>query len=512
MTRYLPPSLLGNCAIASVVLSVVFLVAVPDGLAQTTFGSLTGSITDVGGAAVPNVPIEATHVRSNYKYTTQSNEVGNYTLPQLREGEYTLRATAPGFREFVAQSIQLASREERRIDIRLEVGPLETLVEVTAGATLIETETARIGDSKDAMALKILPLNTRSLYSFLALTPGVLGAGGGQATRRFAGSRVNQSEQSIDGITVSNGFDGTQISPLVSYIESFEEVRVDMANNSADIGSVGQVTVVSKSGSNDLHGNLFDYYYTVVPRAQSVCGPAGIWGAASAWRSRGWSHRIPKIYNGRDRSFFFFSFETARGSNVQQLLTRLSRYPRGGPEIFPTSPRLFAIPLTTISRFAGNRIPDNRINPVSRRIQERFYPLPNFGDPNVLTAQNYREQKSRPFDPDTYYTTRIDHRFSERSFLFGRWTWNRSHSRDYEANLPTIGQRWQTRDTRAFNLSYTHTFSPKLVSNRAGGSPTTTTHAMDRWLARKSFSSSGSLALPATFRTSTACWTCSFRE
>ncbi|HEU0006003.1 MAG TPA: carboxypeptidase-like regulatory domain-containing protein, partial [Terriglobia bacterium] len=142
MTRiHLLLNLQGGYAIASIVLGVVFLVAVP-GLAQTTFSSLTGSITDVGGAAVPNVPIEATHVRSNYKYTTLSNEVGNYTLPQLREGEYTLRATAPGFRVFVAQSIQLAAREERRIDIRLEVGPLETLVEVTAGATLIETETA----------------------------------------------------------------------------------------------------------------------------------------------------------------------------------------------------------------------------------------------------------------------------------------------------------------------------------------------------------------------------------
>src|SRR5262245_3887518 len=322
MTRFdLVSSFPGRYSIASVVLGVFCLIAVPPNLAQTTFGSLTGSITDVGAAAIPNVAIEATHIRSNYKYTTQSNEVGNYTLPQLREGEYTLRAVAPGFREFVAQGIQLAAREERRIDIRLEVGPLETLVEVTAGATLIETETARIGDSKDAIALKTLPLNTRSLYSFLALTPGVLGAGGGQATRRFAGSRVNQSEQSIDGITVSNGFDGTQISPLVSYIESYQEVRVDMANNSADIGSVGQVTIVSKSGTNEFHGNLFDYYSTPWFRARSPFAAARGSGVShQPGGSVGGPIRIPKIYNGRNRSFFFFSFETARGSNVLQLL------------------------------------------------------------------------------------------------------------------------------------------------------------------------------------------------
>jgi hypothetical protein len=109
------------------------------------------------------------------------------------------------------------------------------------------------------------------------------------------------------------------------------------------------------------------------------------------------------------------------------------------------------------------------INSVSQRIQERFYPLPNFGDPNIFASQNYREQKSRQFDPQTYYTVRLDHRFSDSSFIFGRWTWAREHSRDYEANLPTIGQRWQTRNTRAFNLSYTHNLRPTLVSETRWG-------------------------------------------
>ncbi|MGH9837756.1 MAG: carboxypeptidase regulatory-like domain-containing protein [Blastocatellia bacterium] len=451
-------------------LAIFFLASALDGRAQTTFGSITGNVTDANGAIVAGAAIEATHVRSNYRHTTRSNEVGNFTLPQLREGEYTLRATAQGFREFVAQNIQLASREERRLDVQLQVGPVESRVEVTAGATLIETETARIGDSKNAIALKSLPLNTRSLYSFLALSPGVLGAGGGQATRRFAGSRVNQSEQSIDGITVSNGFDGTQISPLVSYIESYEEVRVDMANNSADIGAVGQVTVVSKSGGNELHGNFFDYYATPWFRARNPF---------AAQRGSGVRHQpggsvggpivIPKLYDGHNRSFFFFSFETSRGSNVLQLLNPTVPLASWRAGDFSNVSTPIRNPFNNNQPFAGNRIPENLINPVSKKIQERFYPLPNFGDPNVLAAQNYREQKSRPFDPDTYYTFRLDHRFSGSSFIFGRWTWNRSHSREYEANLPTIGQRWQTRDTRALNVSYTHSLRPNLVSESRWG-------------------------------------------
>lgn len=451
-------------------LTILSLAAALDGRAQTTFGSITGNVTDANGAIVAGATIEATHVRSNYRYTARSNEVGNFTLPQLREGEYTLRATATGFREFVAQNILLASREERRVDIQFQIGPVESRVEVTAGATLIETDTARIGDSKNAVALKSLPLNTRNLYEFLALTPGVLAAGGGQATRRFAGSRVNQSEQSIDGITVSNGFDGTQISPLVSYVESYEEVRVDMANNSADIGAVGQVTIISKSGGNELHGAVFDYYSTPWFRARNPF---------AAQRGAGVRHQpggaiggpivIPKLYDGHNRSFFFFSFETSRGSNVLQLLNPtvpLASW-RAGDFSNVTTP--IRNPFNNNQPFPGNRIPDNLINPVSKKIQERFYPLPNFGDPNALVAQNYREQKSRPFDPNTYYTIRLDHRFSEASFIFGRWTWNRSYSRDFEANLPTIGQRWQTRDTRAFNLSYTHSLRPNLVSESRWG-------------------------------------------
>src|SRR5262249_18106663 len=200
-------------------------------LGQTTFATITGQVTDSAGGVIPGAAVEARHVVSNYTYTTTTNEVGHFTVAQLREGEYVLRVRLDGFKEFVAQNIQLVAQDVRRIDVRLEVGAIEATIEVSAGATLIETETARISDSKDARALKVLPLNTRQLWDYLSLTPGVVQAGAGSSTRRFAGSRANQSDASIDGITVSNGTDGTQISPLVSYVESFQEFRVDMANN-----------------------------------------------------------------------------------------------------------------------------------------------------------------------------------------------------------------------------------------------------------------------------------------
>src|SRR5207247_7744248 len=106
--------------------------------------------------------------------------------------------------------------------------------------------------------------------------------------------------------------------------------------------------------------------------------------------------------------------------------------------------------------FPGNQMPEPRISPVARQIQERFSPLPNAGSATALTANNYRAQLSRPFDPNTYWTARLDHRFSDRAFVFGRYTWNRSYNRAYEANLPTIGQLDRVRDTRATTLSFTY--------------------------------------------------------
>jgi len=227
---------------------------------QTTFASITGVVMDSTGAAVPGATITATHTETNTRFTTRSNEVGNYNLAQLREGTYTLRAQAPGFKEFVAQNIVLVARDIRRVDITLEVGSVETTVEVTAGATLIETETARIADTKTATVLKTLPLNTRGIWAFLALSPNVLQAGGGSSTIRFAGSRTNQSHWSIDGTTMSDGVSETQIGPLANYIESFQEIKIDIANNTAEFGTIGQVTMISKSGTNSFHGSAFDYY------------------------------------------------------------------------------------------------------------------------------------------------------------------------------------------------------------------------------------------------------------
>ena len=123
---------------------------------QTTFATITGSVSGPAGAFVSGASVVAVHSASNYRFTAQSIEAGNYTIPPLREGAYSLRIQAAEFREFVVQNIEIALLEVRRIDARLQLGEVETTVEVTAGATLIETETARISDSQGALSPKIV--------------------------------------------------------------------------------------------------------------------------------------------------------------------------------------------------------------------------------------------------------------------------------------------------------------------------------------------------------------------
>jgi hypothetical protein len=189
-----------------------------------------------------------------------------------------------------------------------------------AGATLIETETARIGNTKTSIVLNTLPLNSRGLWSYLVLAPGVQGQNGSSVVR-FAGSRVNQENWSIDGTTFADGVDNTQTGPMANYIESFQEAKIDMANNSAEFGSMGQVTLISKSGTNDFHGAVFDYYTTPWFRAKDYFTQARGTGIAhQPGGAVGGPVLLPKIYDGRNKTFFFFSLETSRGSQVQSLL------------------------------------------------------------------------------------------------------------------------------------------------------------------------------------------------
>lgn len=434
--------------------------------AQTSFGSITGRITDPTGAAVPNAQVKATETQSQYSYVSQSTSDGVYTIANLREGAYIVTATAPGFSEVRVPDVRLTAREIRALDLTMQVGAVTSTVDVQATpAAVIETETSRISQTRTNVELQYLPLNTRSVTSFLALAPGIGQGTTVTATYRFNGSRRNQSEFTVDGIS-NITYNGTQTSPLTSYIESFQEVRIDSANNTADAGAIGQVMVVSKSGTNQLHGSLFDYYVTPVFRARNFFSPT---------RDTGISHRpggsvggpivIPHVYNGHDKTFFFFDLETSRGSQTQNLFNPtvpLAAWRNG--DFSGLLPGTVVRNPTTGVAYSGNRVPVNQLSPVSLAIQNLFYPLPNNGSATALGSKNFVSTLTHPFDPSTFWSGRLDHRFSDKTFLFARYTWQRQNSTDYEDNLPAIGRLTDIRNTRNALASWSQILSPSLVN------------------------------------------------
>ncbi len=436
-------------------------------LGQSTLAQVVGTISDGSGAAVPDAQVTAFNEETGLRYMARSNSTGNYTVALLPPGTYRLNVQKEGFQPASRSGIVLTARDVRRVDLRLEIGTVEVSVEVSAGVAMIETETARISDIKTAGALQSLPMNTRGVMNFTLLSPGVLQAGGGSSTFRFAGSRANQWDRSIDGISIGNGIDATSIGPLNAYNESFQEVRIDMANNTSEFGVIGQVTIISKSGTNQPHGSLFDYYSTPWFRARSPFSLARTSGIThNPGGSIGGPLLLPRVYDGHNRTFFFFSFETARGSAIQQLLNPtvpLQSWREGDFSALASSTTV-RDPYAGNTPFPNNRIPVSRINTVAQRIQERFYPLPNYGDTSVFKSQNYRELMTREYDPSTYWTTRLDHRFSDRSFVYGRFTWYREYARSYESNLPTVGRGWRQRDCRGFTLTYSHMLRPNLLN------------------------------------------------
>ncbi|MGH9671855.1 MAG: carboxypeptidase regulatory-like domain-containing protein [Bryobacteraceae bacterium] len=431
--------------------------------AQTTFATITGTVTDSSGALIPDVAVTATHIATRIDTTSRSNAEGVYTISQLRDGLYRVRATKTGFKEFVVQEVNLLSRDHRRIDVQLQVGAVETVVEVTGGATLIETETARISDTRDVAQLRDMPLNSRAIWAQLSLVPNVLQASAG-STIRFSGSRTNQSFWSIDGTTMSDGVTETQIGPLANYVESFQEIRIDSSNNTAEFGTIGQVTMVTKAGTNSFHGSAFDYYSTPWFRARNPFAPARPTGISHLpGGSAGGPLYIPGVYDGRNKTFLFGSFEGFKGSQTTQSFNPTVPIAawRSGNFSGVTTP---VIDPTTRQPFGGNQIPANRLNATSVAIQDRFYPLPNFGNTSVLESQNHRVNLSLAAMKQNYYMIRGDHRFSSNDSVMARYTLQDFRTDSFLGTLPTIPPGFAMRKNHAATVAYTRTLSPSLIN------------------------------------------------
>ncbi|HZU28427.1 MAG TPA: TonB-dependent receptor [Bryobacteraceae bacterium] len=431
-------------------------------LAQTTFGSITGVITDPSGAAVPQAQVIVTNQDTNLVRRQSTSSAGVYTVPDLIPGRYSVRAEAAGFTPGEKNDVVLDANHVVTADFRLNVGVASSHVDVQAEAPVITTETATTSYVKTETELLDSALEVRqgnTNQGFVMYNPGV----GVNDSGNYAGPGARQVDTywTNDGIVEMQDLSGSGGSGIGPDLEGVAEINYVLVDAPAEFKGATTVTTVSKSGTNNLHGSLYydyngnalnarDFFASTVPFrvyndfAASVGGPIR-----------------------KNKTFFFADYEGSfdHGRRVITDNTPLASWQTGNfSNLLPD--KVLTNPFTG-QPFAGNIIPSSLISPVSQKLQQEFYPQPNCGGANA-TAGNWCGLLPSHTDFKVV-DGRIDHYFSERDTIFGRYSYHRMNVLGQRGNLPPVGTYNQQRNSGNAMLSYTHTFSAALLNEfRAG--------------------------------------------
>jgi hypothetical protein len=424
---------------------------------QTYYGTFVGMVTDTSGAVFPGVEVSITNVETNITVKFPTNEAGNYRAPNLIPGRYTISAEKPGFKKFVAENVQLIALGERRVDVMLEVGAVTESVTVSGGAQLVETEKATFSDTKENKVFTYMPVNSnyRSIWRMLDLTPGANYTSGSN----YAGNgQGRNTTYTIDGIKVMDGWTGNSFGPSLTYMDSYREFRFDLVSANASAPTSANISVISDSGTNEVHGEAWLHYNAIGFSARPFFAPARPHGPP-IFRPNvkaGMPLVIPKVYNGKDRTFLHFSWQGLRGSQnpyTANFVVPTQQFRNGD---FSSIPGVLTDPTTGLP-FADKKIPANRISSVSKYYQDKFYPLPTSGDrfQNIYVFPNGSDQ----------YTARTDHRVSDKNSLFGRFQRQTYTYKQYDGGTnPNVGIYDQWRDQYVVGFSDTHVFTPSLIN------------------------------------------------
>ena len=319
------------------------IVAVLPVCAQNVGGSIAGTILDPSGAGVPNAKVTVTNTdRNAVLYTTASNLTGNYIAPQLPIGHYSITVEASGFKTVVKQGVTLSVNSQLTENVQLEVGAVQQQVNVEASPVQVDLQTSIAGNLIGSAQVNQLSLNSRNYEQLVALMPGVTFTGtsdqiyigvsnpfgaSNQVSFSVNGARTSQNNWTVDGAdNVDRGANLT----LLNYpsVDSIEEFKVLRSQYSAEFGrnGGGMVNVVTKSGTNDFHGNAYEFFRNNVLAANNFfnnankVAPLAADGTAKVPPLRynnfgytiGGPVWIPKVYKGKDKTFFFFSQEFRR--------------------------------------------------------------------------------------------------------------------------------------------------------------------------------------------------------
>jgi outer membrane receptor protein involved in Fe transport len=441
-----------------------FVLLVAPLLAQAPSASVVGRVVDSSGAVVPGVAVRITNLDTNQTYRAVSNGAGDYTVLYLIPGRYTQEATGAGFRDYKRSEFSLQVDQELRLDVKLEIGATNETVTVTDTPEALNTESGMRGDVTTNAEITEMPLNGRNFTDLAYLTGGVLPPGSG-ADGQFAvnGARADNVSSLVDGMNNTQRRNtGFVVSPP---IESIQEFKMITSGFSAEYGRFagGVLSVATKSGGNRVRGSLYEFLRNSALNARNFfdAGKSKViqnqFGATVAGPVF-----IPKVYNGRDHTFFMVSWESLRqisGSTQRGIVPQpqmLQGNFAGAVDAFG-KPETVVDPLAKNAPFPGNQIPVARLDPVALNIAA-FYPKPNlFGSANNYLAQG---DSTASFNN---YAIKVDHAIGDNDRLSLSTYWKPSTSLNPFQRSPVaiFGA-----DNNSFGLlsgvHYVHAFTPLL--------------------------------------------------
>ncbi len=432
---------------------------------QSFTGTITGDVVDSSGAVVPNAKVELTEMATNVKRTATTNAEGRYMFPSLTPGTYIVTVEKDGFKDVKSGSIILTSQQNSRFDATLEVGTGVQTIEVNATPPTLNTENATLSNITPREDLVNMPLDRRSTLEYLFLSSS--NTNGDGSSYMIGGLRGTYTNFTIDGVSSNASLWGGQSGPMTE--ESFEaisDMKVLSSNNSAEFPSVATMIISTRSGQNALHGSFHVTEHQYVTDAKCYFCDSGSHGPArhELGGSFGGPIYLPKIYDGRNKSFFYFTWDATIFPPGGGLWTSLTSVPTGAfkqGDFSKLTQKI--IDPTTGQPFPGNVIPSNRISSVAQKLQQIGFLDPNTGSPDSY-VNNWTGQEGEPENLNRW-VIRIDHSISDRDKLTGRLSlFNDNMKLIHDGNLPMYN-RHQTRNTRQGFVQETHTFGTNLVND-----------------------------------------------
>lgn len=416
--------LVRSTAILCAVLSIARLAA-----QVNASGTFSGQVTDPGGAAVPNAVVKITGENTGVTLTRTTGPDGYYTIPLLKPGIYSIEVSAPGFSTGVAKGLTLDVAQVATQDFKLQVGAIQQQVNVESTAPLLNTETQEVSDVITQTSIEQLPLNGRN-FSQLALlvpgtTPGPVGGirqtGGGNETKRdgaeitTSGGRGSFNMFMIDGLDDRDQVVGTI--KIFPNLESIAEFKIQVANTDAQFATgAAVVNVITRSGSNDLHGSAFEFIRNQLFDARGFFD-----GQKAQFQQNQFGGSIGGPIK-KNKTFFFTDYQgqrlhTAAATAIVSEPTAAMRSGDFNGVATVYDPTTYNASNNARQPFANNQVPSSRFDPVGVNLLQVF-PLPNLsGVVNNLRLNQLFVQKQDAWDG------RLDHVFSEQDSMFARYTY-----------------------------------------------------------------------------------------